>query len=63
MADYRDDLLSDLQDPDYAALYVNDGLLASPEEFLLALRDVAESRTMSRVAHPIEVPQDGGESH
>ena len=50
MADYKDDLLRDLQDPEYAAMYVNDALLASPEEFLLALRDVAESRTMSKVA-------------
>src|SRR5690349_11108813 len=47
---YKTDLLTDLRDPEYAALYVSSALRESPEEFLLALRDVAEARKMSKVA-------------
>ena len=50
LSDYKADLLSDLADPAYAALYVSTAMKESPEEFLLAMRDVAESRSMSNVA-------------
>jgi probable addiction module antidote protein len=50
LSDYKADLLSDLADPAYAALYLSAAVLESPEDFLLAVRDVAESRTMSGVA-------------
>src|ERR1700682_948006 len=50
VSDYKADLFADLADPSYAALYVSTAMKESPEEFLLAMRDVAESRSMSNVA-------------
>jgi probable addiction module antidote protein len=50
LTSYKADLLSDLADPEYASLYVASALEGEPEEFLLALRDVAEARKMSKVA-------------
>jgi probable addiction module antidote protein len=51
LTNYKSDLFEDLKDPEHAALYLanvmEDG---SSEEFLLALRDVAEARKMSAVA-------------
>jgi probable addiction module antidote protein len=48
---YKADLLEDLKDSEYAALYLEQALEGgSPEEFLLALRDVAEARKISSVA-------------
>jgi hypothetical protein len=42
---YMADLLKDLKDPEYANLYLLDALESgSKEEFLMALRDVAEAR-------------------
>src|SRR6267378_1078794 len=50
VTDYKADLLADLADPAYASLYVSTAMKESPKEFLLAMRDVAESRSMSNVA-------------
>jgi probable addiction module antidote protein len=48
---YKDGLMEDLQDPEEAAAYLNAALEeGSREAFLMALRDVAEARGMSRVA-------------
>jgi probable addiction module antidote protein len=41
---YKDDLLADLKDLDYAATYLSTALSDSREVFLLALRDVAEAQ-------------------
>jgi probable addiction module antidote protein len=48
--DYRSGLLEDLKDPVEAANYLNAALRDTEEMFLLALRDVAESRQMAKVA-------------
>ena len=51
LTNYKSDLFEDLKDPEYAALYLANVLEdGSSEEFLLALRDVAEARKMSAVA-------------
>ncbi len=42
---YRDDLLADLQDPEYAALYLEACREDSEEMHQVALRDVAEAAT------------------
>jgi probable addiction module antidote protein len=47
---YRDSLLKGLTDPVEAAHYLNAALDDSPEMFLKALRNVAQSRQMTRVA-------------
>jgi probable addiction module antidote protein len=48
---YKADLLEDLRDPEYAAVYLESALEGgSPEQFLLALRDVAEARKISTIA-------------
>ena len=52
MTDYKTDLLTDLADPAYAALYVSRARKESPEEFLVAIRDVAECRATSADAIP-----------
>ena len=41
---YKDDLLADLKDLDYAATYLSTALNDSEEVCLLALRDVAEAQ-------------------
>ena len=44
LRDYKDGLFADLQDPEFAVAYLNAALEdASPEVFLLHLRDVAEA--------------------
>lgn len=48
--DFREELLKDLADPREAAYYINAALEDSEEMFLIALRDVAEARQMSKVA-------------
>ena len=48
--DFREDLLSDLADPQEAAHYLNAALEDSAEMVLVALRDIAEARQMARVA-------------
>jgi probable addiction module antidote protein len=52
LTNYEADLCRDLADPEYASLYVSSALEddATPEEFLLALRDVADARQMTKVA-------------
>jgi len=52
LTNYEADLLADLADPKYAAMYVSTALEdgCDAQEFLLALRDVADARTMSKVA-------------
>jgi len=47
---YRDSLLEDLADPKEATAYLNAALADSDEMFLVALRDVADARQMSKVA-------------
>lgn len=48
---YRERLLEDLRDPQEAANYINAAIEdRSPGMLLLALRDVAEAHTMSKVA-------------
>lgn len=50
---YREGLLKDLLDPQEAAFYVEAALEESNELFLRALRDVAESHQMSKVAKEV----------
>ena len=49
-ANYREGLLESLTDPQEASDYLQTALSDSNEEFLVALRDVAEARQMTRVA-------------
>lgn len=49
MNSYRDDLLSDLRNGEYAAEYLTAARKESREAFLLALRDVAEARMGMKV--------------
>ena len=44
MSEYKDDLLVDLADPDYAAHYVTAAYRESCGAFLVALKDVADAR-------------------
>lgn len=57
-ADYRQGLLESLTDPQEAALYVEAAMQESNELFLVALRDVAEARQMSRVAKDAGVARE-----
>ena len=56
--DFRDDLLADLADPKEAVHYLNVALEDSEEMFLVALRDVAESRQMAKVAESAGVARE-----
>ena len=56
--DFREQLLKDLADPKEAAYYVNAALEDSEEMFLIALRDVAEARNMSKVANEAGVSRE-----
>lgn len=48
---YRDNLLKDLADPKEAAAYLNAALEDGAQDiFLLALRDIAEAKGMSKLA-------------
>ena len=47
---YRDALLEALADRDEAAHYLNAAIEDSPEMFLKALRNIAQSRQMTKVA-------------
>jgi len=47
---YRDLLMERLTSPEVAAHYLNAALENSPESFLKALRNVAQSRQMAKVA-------------
>src|ERR1700723_4497099 len=44
MSDYKDDLLADLADPEYAAQYITAAYRESCGAFLIALKDVADAR-------------------
>lgn len=57
--DYRSALLEDLRDPAEAANYLNAALRDSEAMFLVALRDVAESHHMAKVAAKIGVSREG----
>jgi probable addiction module antidote protein len=56
--DFRTDLLHDLTDPDEAAHYLNAALEDSDQMALVALRDVAEARQMTRVAEGAGVARE-----
>jgi probable addiction module antidote protein len=56
--DFREDLLADLADPVEAARYLNAALEDTEQMVLVALRDVAESRQMSRVAEGAGVARE-----
>jgi probable addiction module antidote protein len=47
---YRDSLLAALADPMEASAYLNAAIEDSPEAFLKALKNVAQSRQMAKVA-------------
>jgi probable addiction module antidote protein len=55
---FRDDFLADLADPQEAVYYLNAALEDSNELFLVALRDVAESRQIARVAEQAGVARE-----
>lgn len=57
--DYTIGLRKRLTDPRYAAEYLNAALEESDDTFLLALRDVAESRQMSKVARTASLNREG----
>ena len=48
--DYHAWLVGKLEDPETAAAYLNEAMSDSPEMFLKALRNVAQTRQMSTVA-------------
>ncbi len=58
VTDYRQTLLESLNNPQEAANYLEAALEDSNEMFLAALRDVAESRQMSRVAKDAGVARE-----
>ncbi len=60
LKDMRESLDLDLQDPEYAALYLNDALHeGSPEEFYLALRNIIRANQgMSQVAAETELGRE-----
>lgn len=55
---YREGLLESLRDPQEAAFYLEAALEESNEAFLQALRDVAESHQMSKVAKEAGVARE-----
>jgi probable addiction module antidote protein len=55
MSDYKDDLLADLADLDYAAHYVTAAYRESRGAFLVALKDVADARLgMTKLAGSVK---------
>ncbi len=57
--DYKKDLLQRLKDPEYAAEYLNAAIEdGSRKVFLLALRDVCESRGMSKTAQKTKLNRE-----
>lgn len=58
VTDFRDELLADLVDPVEAARYLNAALEDSDRMALVALRDVADARQMSRVAEDAGVARE-----
>jgi probable addiction module antidote protein len=57
-ANYREGLLESLTDPQEASDYLQAALSDSNEAFLVALRDVAEARQMTRVAKDAGVARE-----
>ncbi len=58
-ASYYEGLLESLQDPEEATAYLNAALEDGDQEvFLLALRDVAEARGLSRVAQDAQLNRE-----
>ncbi len=55
---YRDALLEALSHPDEAVHYLNAAIEDSPEMFLQALRNVAQSRQMTKVAKDAGVTRE-----
>src|SRR5437016_10418647 len=55
---YRESLLEDLQDSAEASEYLNAAMQDSDEMLLVALRDVAEARQMTRVAEGAGVARE-----
>src|SRR5580658_2527657 len=55
---YRESLLADLADPMEAMHYLNAAMEDSPEAFLKALKNVAQTRTMSKVAKEAGVQRE-----
>ena len=60
LKDMQESLDNELQDPEYAALYLNDALHdGSPDEFLLALKNIIRATTgMSQVAAQTELGRE-----
>jgi probable addiction module antidote protein len=60
LKDIHESLDRDLQDPEYAALYLNNALHeGSPEEFFLALRNVIRvTQGMSQIAAETELARE-----
>lgn len=60
LKDMHESLDGDFREPEYAALYLNDALQeGSPEEFLLALRNVIRARRgMSQTAPETELGRE-----
>jgi probable addiction module antidote protein len=55
MSDYKDDLLADLANPEYAAHYVTAAYRESSGAFLIALKDVADARFgMTKLAESVK---------
>jgi probable addiction module antidote protein len=56
MSDYKDDLLANLADPEYAAQYLTAAYRESRGAFLIALKDVADARFgMTKLAGSVNV--------
>jgi probable addiction module antidote protein len=56
LSSYKDDLLADLADPEYAAQYITAAYRESRGAFLVALKDVADAMFgMSKLAHSVRV--------
>jgi len=57
-ADYQQDLLARLKDPDYAAAYLNAAIEEERDVFLLAMRNVAEAQGMAALAKKAHVNRE-----
>jgi probable addiction module antidote protein len=58
--DYKDHLLEELKDPEYAAGYLTAALEEGDDVFLLAVRDVAQARGgMATLAKAIRLSREG----
>ena len=57
-ANFREQLLEDLANPEEAALYLNAAAEDSEEMLLVALRDIAEAKQMAHVAERAGVARE-----